>query len=802
MSAAPNIATSERFAISFVGSRFDNDPKLSVATWPEFVDLFRSPRKTACTVATCGQGEHVDYRDAKPQPGSCKHKNGRSWLPATFSGERKNEKCKQLCMFVIDYDHVADDDTLDALLAKFERYQYLAHSSHSDKPGNRCVRIAIPLSQPVRGAAWPIFWPTAMAFFGLPVPADPACKNSSRLYYLPSRPNDADYWIVDHPGVPLDVRELEQLVPTHAPSVAAGLEHSADGKFGPGQRHAYLISVAGALRNRGDSEDAIFRHLQISNENCAPAKPESELRDIAKWAANQTIGEAWKTEGAPSDSDAAATDAWPQPEPVGESLPSVPMFEPELLPYDLRAWVTDIAHRMQVPIDLPAIYAMCALSVVATGARAVHPKRHDPWRVYPILWGIGIAPPSSMKTPSMKAAIKPLETIEARARETFKAQQSARSVAAMIHKAKHDAIKKQVEAAVKAGESVDANALAAELPDDDSAFQRARRFITQDSTTEKIQDLVDRGPKSRSYPLGIVRDELLGLLHTFERDGRESDRTFYLEGWSVANKAVDRIGRGEVFTKDLSLIVFGSTTPGPFQTYVREACKAGGGADGLLQRFQMMVYPDPPTDWKHVDSGADRMAERRATELFERLAAIFEDDDEGRPPALRFCDEAQTIFDAWLGKLERRLRCGTEHQALVSHFGKYRSLMPAIALVCHLASGPGHENTPITAWAAQTAITWCEYLEHHARRVYSIAADPARAVAKLIEARIIDGRLTGVVKQRVIQRELGAYEAKDVRDAIELLEDLGWLRCDVERSGSKGGRPSPVVIVNPRGKRA
>jgi putative DNA primase/helicase len=135
-----------------------------------------------------------------------------------------------------------------------------------------------------------------------------------------------------------------------------------------------------------------------------------------------------------------------------------------------------------------------------------------------------------------------------------------------------------------------------------------------------------------------------------------------------------------------------------------------------------VTYPDPHADWKHVDRTADRIAERRATDVFERLAAIFEDDEEGKPPALRFCPEAQAIFDHWLGQLEHQLRRGDEHQALISQFGKYRSLMPAIALVYHLASGPGCENTPITALAAQTAIRWCEYLEHHARRVYSIAA--------------------------------------------------------------------------------
>jgi hypothetical protein len=788
------VSALDTFAISVGGSRFDNHPKLEALTWPQFAAQFAKYKRSPCTLETCAKGEHAEKgRDGKP---ACKHKDVGFWVPATFEKGRKQDDVKNISFLVVDADHLPDQAALDAVLAKLEPYRYVAHATHSDKPGNRCARIFVPLSKPVGRADWKRFWPAAMISLGMP--ADPSCCDAGRLYYWPSRPSDAEYWSVTHDGESLDVVAIAKTAPAEAPTIADSLVIGDGGVVGAGKRHAMLISIAGALRARGAAQPEIHAALVAANKRCNPPKSETELEVVAKWASEQSIGEKWKTP--PPADDSASSEGWPTPEAVGDCLPSVPIFEPELLPFDLRAWVSDIANRMQVPIDLPAIYAMCALSVVATGARSVHPKRYDPWRVYPILWGIGIAPPSSMKTPSMKAVIKPLEMLEARAREAFKRQEGARNIAAMVRKAKHDAIKKQVEAAVKAGENVDPKALATELGEDDSEFGRARRFITQDSTTEKIQDLVDRG-KGRSYPLGIVRDELLGLLHTFEREGRESDRTFYLEGWGVANKAVDRIGRGEVFTKDLALVVFGSTTPGPFQGYVREACKSGGGADGLLQRFQMLVYPDPSTDWKHVDSAIDHIAERRAVALFERLAGIFEDDDDGKPPALRFCDEAQVIFDQWLGKLERRLRSGNEHQALVSHFGKYRSLMPAIALVCHLASGPGHEDAPITAWAAQTAITWCEYLEHHARRVYSIAADPSRAVAKLIEDRIVDGRLSGVIKQRVIQRQLGNYEAKDVHDAVDLLEDLGWLRSATVKPGSRGGRSSMEVIVNPKGRK-
>lgn len=492
--------------------------------------------------------------------------------------------------------------------------------------------------------------------------------------------------------------------------------------------------------------------------------------------------------------------AWSKPTPLGEHLLPVPAFDAALLPKDLKPWITDIAHRMQVPIDLVAAAAMCALSVVATGARTVHPKRHDPWRVYPILWGVTIAPPGNMKTPAMKQVTRPLEVLEAREREAFAGKQADRELAGMVAAAKEQHLKDKIKKAVKDGDLLDYSTLARELRSEESP-PRARRFITQDPTVEKIADLVDRGPKHRSHPLGVLRDELLGLFHTFERDGREGDRDFYLEGWSAANKATDRVGRGEVFTRDLCLILYGNATPGPFEAYVREATKHAG-ADGFLQRLQLMVYPDPLPSWVHVDSHADRLAERTATAVFERLASINEEDEDGKPPALRFTSEAQDIFDVWLCTLEERLRSGGEHAALVSHFSKYRSLMPALALVCHLASAAGAEHAPISAWAAQQAIAWCKHLAAHAERIYNIAADPARNAARAIVERISKGQCEGTVKVRDLQRQLTGFDAEEVKQGVALLAELDWLRTRQVKPSDSGGRPSDVVDINPRGKAA
>lgn len=494
---------------------------------------------------------------------------------------------------------------------------------------------------------------------------------------------------------------------------------------------------------------------------------------------------------------------WPTvdetPTPLGDHLPPVPRFNTKLLPDELRVHVVDIAERMQVPVDMVAVAMMSALSVIACTARTVRPKQHDTWRVYPVLWGATIAPAGSKKTPAMTEAHRPLLALEERERKRWAEQQSKREAEQLAAQFKREAAQDRLKKSIKKGETYDITEMADELAVDADQTVRARRYMTNDTTTEKIADLVNRaGADRRSYPLGVFRDELIGLFNSFDRDGREGDRAFYLEGWSVANKATDRIGRGEVFVRDLCLVVFGNATPGPFETYVREATK-GPDADGFLQRLQLLVYPDPIRDPRHVDREPNRIAQRQAMALFERLDAIREVDEDGKPIALRFDSEAQPFFNSWISDLEKRVARADEHHALISHFSKYRSLMPSLALVCHLANAEGAEHRPISLLAAQQAAEWCTYLEAHARRVYAIAAEPERSVAVLIAKRIVAGKLEGKTTARKIQRALSAFDAELVGHALDVLEELGWLRRErVQPVG--GGRPTEVIHINPKGR--
>ena len=77
-----------------------------------------------------------------------------------------------------------------------------------------------------------------------------------------------------------------------------------------------------------------------------------------------------------------------------------------------------------------------------------------------------------------------------------------------------------------------------------------------------------------------------------DTQGHESYRGYYLEAWSgKQSKVVDRIGRGTIYTLNHCLSIFGTTQPDKLINWLCGAVLRQQN-DGLIQRFQLMVYPD------------------------------------------------------------------------------------------------------------------------------------------------------------------------------------------------------------------
>lgn len=142
-----------------------------------------------------------------------------------------------------------------------------------------------------------------------------------------------------------------------------------------------------------------------------------------------------------------------------------------------------------------------------------------------------------------------------------------------------------------------------------------------------------------------------------------------------------------------------------------------------------------------------------------------------------FDPDAQMNFNQWRHELEDMVRSGEHHSAYEAHISKYRSLMPSLALLLYLADS-GRGDVP--AKYAELSSAWCEYLESHANRVYSVVTNGPNTAARLIAEKITKGNLTNPFTARNVLRPqwAGLTDRNNIRDGLMLLVDDDWLRPD------------------------
>ncbi len=490
---------------------------------------------------------------------------------------------------------------------------------------------------------------------------------------------------------------------------------------------------------------------------------------------------------------AAAFAEWPEPEPLPTGLPPVAPFTADLLPGSLRAYVMDIAERLQCPPDFPAVGFVTVFSGLIGSRLGIRPKAHDDWLTVPNLWGAIVGRPSIMKTPALLEPIKLLQRLGVLARGLHAEKMLAHSAELQFHKVQSTENRKKAEAILKKGDTDKSKVMELLRPEQPPAPPKERRYLVNDCTTEKLGEILQDNPEG----VLLFRDELVGWLKSLDRDGREGDRAFYLESWAGSGSfTYDRIGRGTVHIERLTLAMLGGIQPGPLRDYVSSAIKGGAGNDGLLQRFQILVWPDVNPDWCNVDRWPDTEAKNAVWRIVERIATMDISHEEGEIPYIRFGPEAQEVFDAWRATLEHRLRNEPMAEVLESHLGKYRSLVPSLALIFHLIDEQ-LPMSPVRAEHLNRAIAWAEYLETHARRVYSQALDPGMAAAITLEGRL--GELPEVFTARDIYRHgWGALDREGTEKALTVLLDYAQI-VPVDDGRGKG-RPSQSYRVNPKKK--
>jgi hypothetical protein len=498
-------------------------------------------------------------------------------------------------------------------------------------------------------------------------------------------------------------------------------------------------------------------------------------------------------------------EAWADMQPLPAATPTVPTLPADLLPEPLREWLVDVSERAPVPLEFVALPALSGLGSVIGRQVGIQPEQFDDYTVVPNLWGAIIGRSGKMKTHAVSEGLRHVRRLETEAAESYDGASANREAEQVILKAESDNLNAEIKKALSGTDTGKVDALQLELTklieQRDTADAPARRFLTQDATVEKLGVLLKENPRG----LLIFRDELSGWLQTLEKAGREGEREFYLEAWNgTGSFSVDRIGRGLVRIPALTLTICGSIQPGKLKRYIAEAIGEGAGADGLLQRVQLLVWPDESAFpvWGASTEWGNKEAKHRAWNVYKRLSEIelpnSDDEESNQIPALHFTPEAQVLHTAWRSELEHRLRTETvDTPAFESHISKYRSLAPALALVYYLAELEAGEvigNVPVEP--LKQALAMCDFLEMHARKVFAPELNPGLESAYALSRKIQNGTVHDGDTVREIYRHgwTGLAESQDAFAAVEVLERYGWVR--LEREGT-GGRTKESLSLHP-----
>jgi putative DNA primase/helicase len=581
---------------------------------------------------------------------------------------------------------------------------------------------------------------------------------------------------------------LELLQKQKAPSYREPTE-----KVFEGSRHSFLTSKAGSLKKVGISGHPLYLALQgLNQEKCSPPLEEQEVHSISKSISLY-----------PSASSSEKLNWSNPPKELPPATIPVPELPENLIPLQLRGWVMDIADRMQVAPEFVMAPAIVVLSSVVGRKITIFPKEYDDWNVVPNLWGAVIARPGYFKSPTMAEALKPLDKLIELADKDFEDLSKSSSSESQLINARLESVRENLKRSVKSDKDEDLSLFQSEIEELEADLETIKvtkkRYKTNDATVEKIAHLLKENPNG----LLVVRDELSGWMRTLEKAGREGDREFYLEAWNgFGTYTVDRVGTGTIHVPTLCLSIIGGIQPGKLMPYVKDAVKGTKGDDGLLQRFQILVYPDSTPDWENVDRLPDIEAKERVIRLFSKLDQFTPNllslkvDEKSGLPGVRFSPKAQLLFNAWRMELEKKLRSDElDCPAFESHLAKYRKLMPSLALLFWILEAVETESgNCVSVEATEMAIGWCSFLEKHARKVYSPGLNFDLLGANILARKIRRGELNDKDTIRSVYRKQWTHleNTDKVEEALLILEKYNWVQ--MEETPVKGGYSRRIRI--------
>src|SRR5581483_6606720 len=443
-------------------------------------------------------------------------------------------------------------------------------------------------------------------------------------------------------------------------------------------------------------------------------------------------------------------------------------FEPPTLP---RGVLPNIIERFAFDqgVDMGADMAGIAVSALAVCAAAIPDKvqlqvkrHHNGWLESARLWVALVGPPSTMKSPIMAAAVRPLRQIDAALARDYAEQ-----------RAEYDKLGKEEKAK--------------------NTPPKQTRLLLQDTTIEAAQEILKDSPDG----MLCYQDEMSGWFGSMDKysggRGAAKDRAFWLESYNGSPYSVNRIGRGAAYIDNLSISLIGGIQSEPIRKLAEDSVD-----DGLLQRLLPIVLAPAVI-------GRDEEMSTVVSEyglLIERLHSIS--------AKILKLDEGGQCYRQELERRHLDLQsCEAINPKLAAHIGKYNGLFARLCVIWHCVEAARRVSAldlnspdPATiipeATARRVGAFLHGFLLPHAIAFYAgmlgLSNDHERltAVAGYILAHKLE-RLSNRDIQRGdrTMRKLGRQEIDVIFDHLDA---LGWIdRIPGRRIGAHHWAVNPVV---------
>jgi hypothetical protein len=487
---------------------------------------------------------------------------------------------------------------------------------------------------------------------------------------------------------------------------------------------------------------------------------------------------------------AVAVDS-PWPEPVDLwSAPTTARLERGVMPEVIDQYAREVAEVGGFDFGGVVTAATVVCASVIDDRIKIGALPNDPsWQESARLWAILVGGPSSRKTPILQKVCAPLlglvDDLDAEHGRAMGAYNAAMAEWKAIPKA---------ERGEPPGEPVEV------------------RLMTTDASNEKLGEILADNPRGILLRLNEAGSFIGGAgAYSSTAAGGMKAMNERLELYDGGRNDVDRIGRGHIVVPNWGASIIGGSQPDTLAGIFKRMPN-----NGFVERF---IW-----SWVQSSEPVDRPTDMAVLERYATVVRRLYRMQPGGGSAMRagaltpipevatYSAQAEEVRRATFKRIRQAVQSlEGSRPRLASHIGKFEGLFSRLVLAIHCiriaAAGDDPFPTatkidPTTAHAASDYL-WEYVLPGDMAAHSEVIEDGRTEVGDLVEAtaaRILALGWDSLTPHRCSSgvRQWRYKSSNVVGDALNVLEQAGWIRCSAREPHGRGRRPEWAYQVNPQ----